>query len=520
MIELNYILLLLFCLKEKFVNRFEILYIISILDLSKIMGPKAKKGKKEENEVVAETADQQEWKQLKTEADRLHKLTKKEEHDFNEFQQQREKLNYFWIVEKKKLEDKRVELRNKERELQDLEEKHQVEIKIYKQRLKHLLYEHQNEITSKKTEAEKAMKMAQDDDYEAIYDIKDDRRQLNINLKEIEFTHEEYIRSLKREQDVKVTQLRHEFERRANEINKIYDAKMKKTRDYLDKKRKEDIKYIEDRKHVMIDSLMNEHSKAFNDIKNYYNDITHNNLDLIKSLKEEVKELENEERKDQVKLYEKMNENKKLSAPLKKMQEDVLKLRDELEEYKKEKGEMRKVKSNLMVIENNQSNLSWEYETLFQRLEILKHEKDDLQMMLVSSIYEVKQKSAFRGMLLEKKLVAYARIQEEREAQLNEVLSRANLEPTVLSQVKGHVDDILLRKNNEARHLQQELLRLQQQYTLLQEFIDNKLQDFGLTMNELGFVPYVPDRKGITNQTKSALKMSMSGPALMSEPVN
>jgi hypothetical protein len=33
-------------------------------------------------------------------------------------------------VEKKKLEDKRAELRNKERELQDCEERHQVEIKV------------------------------------------------------------------------------------------------------------------------------------------------------------------------------------------------------------------------------------------------------------------------------------------------------------------------------------------------------------------------------------------------------
>jgi hypothetical protein len=43
-----------------------------------------------------------------------------------------------------------------------------------------------------------------------------------------------------------------------------------------------------------------EHQKAFADIKNYYNDITHNNLDLIKSKKEEVKDGEIEERKDQV----------------------------------------------------------------------------------------------------------------------------------------------------------------------------------------------------------------------------
>ena len=173
------------------------------------MGPKPKdkkKKKKEDGEEVdTNNADQTEWNSLKTEADRLYKLTQKEEHDFNEFQQQREKLNYFWIVEKKKLEDKRAELRNKERELQDLEEKHQVEIKIYKQRLKHLLQEHQNEITHKKTESEVALKMAQDDNRENESDVKEDKRNLNIELKEIEISHEEYIRGLKREQDQKIT---------------------------------------------------------------------------------------------------------------------------------------------------------------------------------------------------------------------------------------------------------------------------------------------------------------------------
>jgi hypothetical protein len=43
-----------------------------------------------------------------------------------------------------------------------------VEIKIYKQRLKHLLFEQQNEVAVKKTEAEMAIKMAQAR-WEAIY---------------------------------------------------------------------------------------------------------------------------------------------------------------------------------------------------------------------------------------------------------------------------------------------------------------------------------------------------------------
>lgn len=113
-----------------------------------------------------------------------------------------------------------------------------MEIKIYKQRLKHLLYEHQNELTNKKTEAEQALKMAQDDDREAESAFKEDKRQLMIALKETEFTHDEYIRGLKREQDVKITSLRHEFERRGAEVQRLYDTRMKKTREMLDKLRK------------------------------------------------------------------------------------------------------------------------------------------------------------------------------------------------------------------------------------------------------------------------------------------
>ena len=44
---------------------------------------------------------------------------------------------------------------------------------------------------------------------------------------------------------------------------------------------------------------MASHEKAFAEIKNYYNDITHNNLDLIKSLKEEVADVRRREIQDE-----------------------------------------------------------------------------------------------------------------------------------------------------------------------------------------------------------------------------
>lgn len=142
------------------------------------MPPKAKKkgGKaKKAKEAAPVSEEQLQHQLLVAEAQRLKDEITRETADINEFQQQRVRcicrclhcprspcsqartcthaprhsctparplrggwcvghvqgqLNYFWIVEKKKLEDKRAELRNKERERQDLEEKHQVEIKV------------------------------------------------------------------------------------------------------------------------------------------------------------------------------------------------------------------------------------------------------------------------------------------------------------------------------------------------------------------------------------------------------
>ena len=461
------------------------------------MPPKPKKGKGkkegESEEIDTNNADQTEWNALKTDALRLYKLTQKEEQDFNEFQQQREKLNYFWIVEKKKLEDKRADLRNKERELQDLEEKHQVEIKIYKQRLKHLLQEHQNEITCKKTESEMALKMAQDDDREIERDMKADKRTLNLELREIELSHEEFVRGLKREQDQKITFLRHEFERKANESQKMYESRMKKTRENLDRIRKDEIRTIEEAKHIMIDQLMAEHQKAFADIKNYYNDITHNNLDLIKSLKEEVKELEAEERRDELRLHDKMQENRKLSAPLKKMQEDVVRLRAELESYRAEKEEMRVVKSQLVVVEEECSHVEWEYEVLLQRYEEIKRERDELRRHFLSSVYDVKQKCGFKSLLLEKKLAAVERVREEREAQLSEVLARANLQPSALGNGSGadDVEDVMHLKNEETRKLQSEVVRLQALQEQLRRAVFKKMGEYGVAPSELGYTPQV-----------------------------
>jgi len=53
----------------------------------------------------------------------------------------------------------------------------------------------------------------------------------------------------------------------------------------LELRRKVEIHEIEERKNQHINELLFNHQEAFDEIKAYYNDITHDNLLLIKSLR-------------------------------------------------------------------------------------------------------------------------------------------------------------------------------------------------------------------------------------------
>ena len=57
----------------------------------------------------------------------------------------------------------------------------------------------------------------------------------------------------------------------------------------MELRRKTEIHEIEERKNQQINDLLRSHEKAFSDIKNYYNDITLNNLNLINTLKVSVR---------------------------------------------------------------------------------------------------------------------------------------------------------------------------------------------------------------------------------------
>ncbi|KAH8939113.1 hypothetical protein BDL97_15G020300 [Sphagnum fallax] len=185
----------------------------------------------------------------------------------------------------------------------------------------------------------------------------------------MELSYEDTIRGFKLEHAKEITKMRQEFDLNAKELQQKSDRKIKTLREECDLRRKQEIHEIEERKNVHVNELMKKHEKAFTEIKCYYNDITHNNLDLIKTLKEDVTDMKKKEAANEKLMYEIAQENKRLTEPLTRALREVEELRKQLANYDK-----------------------------------VQLERDEFYAKFESSIFEVQQKCGLQNLLLQRKV--------------------------------------------------------------------------------------------------------------------
>ena len=209
-----------------------------------------------------------------------------------------------------------------------------------------------------------------------------------------------------------------------------------------------EVSHVEERKNDQIDHIKKSHEKAFNEIKNYYNDITLNNLAMIATLKEEIKERDVKIERSEKQVATVQAENKKLAEPLKKAKEELYRLKGMLGNHEKDKNALITTKAKIKVINKELEEIRWEHEVLQQKYNQVSKERDEIQERFSTAILEIQQKAGLKYMLLEKKIMALKEELEEREA----ALQGASREE---SGIRG---DILRDKNRRIRELETELM--------------------------------------------------------------
>eukprot|EP01006_Ploeotia_vitrea_P066816 TRINITY_DN95786_c0_g1_i1.p1 TRINITY_DN95786_c0_g1~~TRINITY_DN95786_c0_g1_i1.p1 ORF type:complete len:457 (+),score=91.42 TRINITY_DN95786_c0_g1_i1:76-1446(+) len=447
-------------------------------------GGKKKKGKKRRQSKSDEVdttgqgtdSDKVDYRQLLLATDALAKTKQYR----NYFQLERDKINAFWEISKKELENVKAELRNKDREIEEMHERHQVEMKVYKQKARHLLYEHKVQIAELKTESERALKNKLEEHRSKEADLKKDKRNLKQEAKSSQLQDEEMLYRMQQDNDRELTLLKQHYERNAKEMQMKYEKRIKNLREEMELKRKTEIDDIESRKTQHIKQLMIEHDKAFQDVRDYYNDITSNNLELIKSLKEQVSNMKRNEAYNEKLMLDIAQENKRLTEPLTKALKEVNLLRHELANYEKDKHSLKNAKQRLQLLEEQFKTLSWEHEVMQQRYDKLNDERNQLYSRHQDTLHEFQQKAVFKNVLLKKKMEVMSYQLEKKDAQLSEVLKASNLEPGVVATVERKLEDMLNEKNQTIEDLQLALAEITQQHEDVVAVYENYLGENGI----------------------------------------
>jgi len=462
------------------------------------MGKKGKKGKKKgkggdgpEQEVIPveflELTRKQLEEKIETFEYRLHKAAK----DRNYMQLEKDMVNRFYDITRREVKQLEAELLNKDRQMETMEKDHRVNIKVYEQKVQNLEYEHKNNRSEVQDEGERAIQDELSQHSKHVSKMQSEKKDIQAQLRETQLANEDDVRSRMRNFKTALERLRNEgpdsFEARHKQLEKQYEDQVEQLKADLELQRKVEIHEIEERKNQHINELLSNHQDSFDHIKRYYNDITHDNLKLIGSLKEEIAEMRAKEKANVKKMNDLQKQNKELTAPLADKEKLRADLQEQLKSYNKDKMALRNLRARSVQVEERAKEARAEYRAMEDKFRRIEKERDDLQRKFNKGVREIRRRAEFKNLVLEKKLEILTNAYNEKQKNLSDVLQAAKLDPQVVTDVAAKLEQVLGSKNRLIRELQYQVHQATKSYNDTIAVYESKLAALGIPPEEIGF---------------------------------
>ena len=137
-------------------------------------------------------------------------------------------------------------------------------------------------------------------------------------------------------------------------------------------------------------------------------------------------------------------------------------------------------------------DVEWQFEVRLQQYQYLEREKEQLFESFNQTIYELQQKTGLRNLVLERKLETIQESLETKDAQINQLLAAAKIDPKTLGVIKNTLEEVENLKNEAIKEIQNELKKIREAHSNMVKTYEGKLSEFGIPVEELGFDPLVP----------------------------
>jgi hypothetical protein len=443
------------------------------------MGKKAKKGKKEKAPVEEPSEfDGLSEEQLEQALLDLEGKVEKARADRNYVQVERDTLQTFYDISKQEVSQVDLEIQTRDMAMEELEENHRVEVRVYSQKVKHLEYEHKNNM--KRAQGDGAVLETEEEagHSQRTEALQSDKRSLKLEMLQVQLSNEDRVKQLRDTHKKNLSKMQETFDANFDTLRSKYDEALETLRGDLELRRKVEVHEIEERKNTHINDLMRNHQAAFGQIKTYYNDITHDNLKLIKSLKDEVSEIKKKATANQKLMYEIAQENKRLSEPLTLAVKEVEELRHELKDFDKDKTSLKYSLARLRALRADLDALSHEHRALQGKFKAAEFERNKIYDTFEDTIGDVQRKSEFKNVVLEQRLGKMAASHEEKVFAIRALC--AEVDPVMVQRVTHELDHAVDQRNAMIHDMEYHLALVHKTHNDTVRTLTEKLQQLGI----------------------------------------
>jgi len=455
------------------------------------MGKKGKKAAKaevvQEEEVIPEEFKDLTIPQLREKIEaytyRLNNAAKER----NYIQLEKDMVNRFYEITRQEKAQIEATLLNKGRHMEQMERDHRVHIRVYEQKVQNLEYEHKQELAAVASEEKQILAEELEAHEDKLQEFETIKKQQAQQLFERRLANDYDAKMLQSGLQKNLVKLRETFEANHQVLLRRYEDLKDTLYEDLELRRRVEIHEIEERKNQHINDLLFNHQEAFDQIKAYYNDITHDNLHLIRSLKAEISQMRLKEKQNQKKMQQLTIENKNLTEPLAQKERIRRDLEDQLKCYNKDKMALRNLKARSVQLEERIKEAKGDCRNLEEKYRKLEKERDDLQRRFQKSVRDIRRKSEFKNVVLEKQLETLTNQYKNNQTQFNEVLQASTLDPHIVATVTKKLEEVLGSKNRLIKDLQYQAHYCTKVYNDTIRVYDTKFKQLGIPTEEVSF---------------------------------
>ena len=372
-----------------------------------------------------------------------------------------------------------------------LEDNHRVELRVYQQKVKHLEYEHRNNIKAIVKDGTGLLESEQSTHDLKERDLLKSKEQIKFARMELELVNASKVGEIRQQHEKQLIKLRQQFDDSLLELTSRCESKLKLLENELELRRRVEVHEVEERKNQHINDLVKNHKKAFGQMKAYYNNITGGNLSLIKNLQKQLEELKERSITNKKMLLEYNSKNVELAKPLAEVTAEITEVQTLLRERTKDQMALRNAHSRLTSINKYSSTMKIKLQDLENEYSKVQLERNDLYNSFEDSIQRVQQQSDFHNQLLEQRLRAVESGVEKATLQVEEIIRAANLDSSDMAKVMVALNQMLLAKDDALRDVKFLVVKLQKTFNDSLDTYSAKMKDLGIPIEEiesLGFV--------------------------------